>query len=200
MDYNKVRLACGKRGVVMRRRGFSLVELLAVLALLAFVALVVTVQVRAIIQKNELQSQVQAVQALLQEVPQLVSKHQQVLWVIFKPTGGSGPGGLLQIARDTNGTQVLRQLQIKNTIAFGLATSVEWLNWDQPSPGTYRLGCDSFFRTVKPTLTGNQQIQQPALAVFTHQNMKAGNLRPKYRWILSVNPVWELSLAKGSPL
>ncbi|KDA55047.1 hypothetical protein EG19_00040 [Thermoanaerobaculum aquaticum] len=181
----------------MKHRGFSLVELLAVLALLAFIALVVTVQVLAIIQKNELQTQAQEVKAFLQEVPQLVSKHQQPLWVFFRPTGGTGPGGILQVTRDENGTQVLRQLQIKNTIAFGLTADVKWSNWENPSSGVYRIGCDTFFRTVKVSPSaGTEQIGSQAIAVFTHQKMKTGNLRPQYVWKLYINPVWEVSVNK----
>lgn len=180
----------------MKHRGYSLVELLVVLALLAFIALVATVQVQAIIQKNELQSQVRAVQAFLQEVPQLVSKYQQPLWVIFIPAGGTGPGGLVKVATDQNGTQVLRQLQIKNTIAFVLSGTPKWENWATPAPGTFEIGCDTFFRTVTPTLTGSEQLKNPALAVFTHQNMISGSLRPKHTWVLSVNPVWEVQLAR----
>lgn len=182
----------------MARRGFSLVELLVVLALLAAISLVTTIQILAFLQKNELQAQAQEVKAFLQEVPQLVARHQQPLWVIFRPAGGTGPGGLLQIARDQAGTQVLRELRIKETIAFGLAAPVEWLNWAPgTTSGTYVLACDTFNRAVRPQGGQLQQIETPALAVFTHQKMKSGALRPKYRWVLGIAPVWEVNLARG---
>lgn len=184
----------------MKRQGFSLVELLVVLALLGVLAIIGTIQVLGFLQKNELQSEAQQIKAFLQEVPQLVAKHQQVLWVVFRPTGGTGPGGVLQISRNPAGTEVLRQYQIRNSIAFGLQSPVEWVNWAPgATSGTFTLGCDTFNRAVRPGLAGLEQIQSPALGVLTHQKMRTGALRPRYRWVIAVEPVWNVGLVRGTP-
>lgn len=181
----------------MKPRGVTLVELLVVLAILAFIAVIGTVQVLALIQKNELHSQAQEVKALFQEVPQLVAKYQQPLWVVFKPTGGTGPGGTLTIARNQDGSQPLKAFTIKETIAFGLSGAMEWLNWSPGTvSGTYVIGCDTFNRTLDGS---GKPMQVPALGVLTHQKMKSGSLRPAFRWVISVAPVWSVGLARSNP-
>jgi prepilin-type N-terminal cleavage/methylation domain-containing protein len=176
---------------MVRQRGFSLLELLVVIALLGLLALIATVQVRHLVQKNELRKVANEVTSFLQGVPDLVAKKQTALFVLFSPHK-PGQQARLQVAEDAAGTKVLRTLALPSTVVFSLSslTAVD-TTWPT-NGGVYLLRCDTINRTTDPTKSTNPQLQQEATLLLTHRNMVLGNLTPKYGFQVAVAPVWSV--------
>jgi len=176
---------------MVRQRGFSLVELLVVIALLGLLALIATVQVRHLVQKNELRKVANEVTSFLQGVPDLVAKKGTPLFVLFSPHK-PGQQARLQVAEDAAGTKVLRTLTLPSTVVFSLSnpTAVD-ATWPT-NGGVYLLRCDTVNRTTDPTKSTNPQLQQEATLLLTHRNMVLGTLTPKYGFQVAVAPVWSV--------
>lgn len=170
-----------------REKGLSLVELLIVLVILGLAAYIGTIAVTNLIQKQKLAAATNEVRAILQDVPNQVTRMQAPLFVRYLPAAGTAPARL-QVARDAAGTAVLR------TYFFPDVIVVETCNWPTTNSGAKALRCDHQNRTTDPST--QMQVIAPQLLQITHARMISGQLKPKRSYEITIAPVWGVSVRR----
>lgn len=169
-----------------KTRGFSLVELLAVLALLGIGAYLATVYVPGLIRKQTLAAAAADIRNFLQDVPNQVARANTALFVHYVPAGGGAPAQM-QITRDAPGSQVLRTYRFPRTVV------VEAISWPVQGPRRV-LRCDLANRTTNPN-TG-QPLGQTSLLRITDEKMLSGALQPKRSYDIAITNVWHVAVAR----
>ncbi len=203
-----------------RRRGYTLIEALVVVAIIGFTVALAGMGVLRTLKRNQLNSTVQSVQLLANRAYLEMQRRGATMIVRVgpvQPWTAGGPDGFLPVELwvDVNnngtidpGTDVLletQQLVITdrqtgdNVQQISLSTSavneIQSANWSSnvPSRTTERLlACDTFGRTVNPS-TG-QQIAAVATLSITHADMVAGRLTPRRNYQLRISPAWSVQI------
>ncbi len=207
-----------------RRRGFTLMEALVVVAIIGFTVALAGMGVLRTLKRNQLNSTVQSVQ-LLANRAYLEMQRRGAMTIVrigpAQPWTAGGPDGFLPVELwvdvNNNGTidpgtdLLLETLQLvitdrrtgDNVQQISLSTSavdqVESANWS--ANGVSRsvarvLACDTFGRTVNPA-TG---LQVPAMATLsiTHADMVTGRLTPRRNYQLRISPAWSVQVREAT--
>lgn len=195
--------------------GFTLLEVLIVVALLGLISIIATVSVSHAIQRQRLGV---AAQQLAGFIENGFAKAQSAGGgVILTGVPNSDGSCTFSLYSDTNnngvfdsGTDKLLSTQLlpNDTVVQGLTLgtyssfgSALWPYTGSGSSIVLLLYCDSMGRTLNPTTSTiatspqspagpNAQILAPMVLSLTHRFMLSGKLGPKVRYDVQVYPIW----------
>lgn len=190
------------------QRGFTMVELLVVLAVLGVVLTIAGIEVMRTLKRGFLTSTVQRIQ-LLASRAQLEAQRRGATAFFRIGAVGSGPGGTLPVELwvDANGDGVFQaasDLQIEQilldpariSLSTAAVNQIQSANWSDNSNNAERLlACDTLGRTMNP-VTGLQIAQTATLSV-THADMVANVLQPRLNEQLRISPAWSIVIAES---
>ena len=212
------------------RRGFSLVEMLVVVAILAIIFIIGGGEISRAWKRQKMQSTSTDIKVLFQRALSEMQRRNMQTFIQVGPMvplgavpghmplylvgDADGDGVLGAFCRDvgcpdlliaeydiiltgktgTLGTTGVDQEFSLSEVAVDQVESTLWsdntTSWLNPRV----LMCDFQGRAID-TLS-SRQIAGPATLVFTHVNVVNGALMPPTRYVLSINPVWTVRVAK----
>lgn len=186
-------------------RGFSLVELLVVLAILGLTLTVAGTAVMRTIKRNYLSSTVQGLQ-LLASRAQLEAQRRGAMVFLRIWKVGTGPNGTLPVELwadadgdglfDSTKDLLIQQILLDparislSTVASNQIQSANWSNDDTTNERL--LACSTFGQTINPA-TG-LQIAATAKLSITHTDMVLGRLLPPFNEVLHISPAWSVQI------
>jgi prepilin-type N-terminal cleavage/methylation domain-containing protein len=212
-----------------RRRGFSLVEMLVVVAILGIIAIIGGGEIARAWKRQKVQSASTDVKVLFQKALSEMQRRNMRTFIQVGPaipTGAPSAGvpqrvpvyligdadqdGVLgAFCRDVGCPDLLIDeydivvigkgggLDQEFSLSELNVTQVEsalWsynlTDWDNPRV----LMCDFQGRAID-TLNGRQLVG-PATLVFTHVSVVSGALMPPTRYVININPIWSVRVAK----
>ena len=188
-------------------RGFTLVELLIVLAILGLTLTIAGTEVMRAIKRNFLSSTVQGIQ-LLASRAQLEAQRRSGMVFLRIQEVGKGPAGTLPVElwADADGDGVfdktkdllLEQILLdpaRISLSTAASNQIQSANWSNDDTTHERLlACDTFGRTMNPA-TG-LQIAATATLSITHSDMVANRLQPRLNDQLRISPAWSIQLVE----
>jgi prepilin-type N-terminal cleavage/methylation domain-containing protein len=168
-----------------RQRGFTLIEALVVLVLLGIVAIITFMGLRNVKEKTGLEAAAQSVKALMDEAPgEAIQRHTTVAvrWVASTRTFELVvPGGT---------PVIIDAVRLPDTVVFEGTDPTGW-----PLLGSDRaVACDEAGRMVDPS--AGTQLMAPQAFQITLQAMNEGRVKPKYRYLVQVFPIWSCRVTK----
>jgi len=179
-----------------RQRGFTLLEVLIVVALVGFIALIALPQIGAAVQRARLDSRVTEIRTFLLSAYTTAGNESSA--VVVRLEAIAGQPRRLRVTRNLDGTGVLGEhvlpewLVLSTTDVNGVVST-----WPQPTgvSNVWFLLVDPMGRTMNPE-TANQVTAVQSL-VLTHRNMVAGGLRPRIRYEVQVFPIWQVRVNRA---
>ena len=214
------------------RRGFSLVEMLAVVAILGIIAIIGGGEISKAWKRQKMQSASTDIKILFQRALSEMQRRNMRTFIQVGPliTAGAARYMPIYLVGDADGDGALAAcfanpptvpcpdllIDEYDIVVKGLTgvkgvtgvdqefclsdldvTQVESSLWSDNSTSWNNprvLMCDFQGRAID-TLSG-RQIAGPATLVFTHVNVVNQALMPPTRYVLSINPVWTVRVAK----
>ena len=218
------------------RRGFSLVEMLVVVAILAIIFIIGGGEISRAWKRQKMQSTSTDIKVLFQRALSEMQRRNMQTFIQVGPlvTAGAARYMPIYLIGDANGNGAIDPFpfvnpptgpdlliaeydivvkgltgtvgttgvdqefclseldvtQVESTFWSGSNNVTGWTTWTTP----LFLMCDFQGRAID-TLSG-RQIAGPATLVFTHVNVVNQALMPPTRYVLSINPVWTVRVAK----
>jgi prepilin-type N-terminal cleavage/methylation domain-containing protein len=204
------------------RRGFSLIELLAVLVILGIMFIVGGSEIARAWKRQKVQSASTDIRVLFQRaLPEMQRRNMSVFVKVGPVVTGPPKIMPLYLVGDADGNGVLAscfanpptvacpdllidQYNIAagpNDQEFSLSTdftdqvqSTFWSDNTTPWSNARVLRCDFQGRAI--AMTTGAQLAAPATLILTHVDVVRGSLMPPTRYVLNINPVWSVRVVK----
>lgn len=189
-------------------RGFTLVELLVVLAILGLTLTVAGVAVMRAIKRNYLSSTVQNLQLLASRAQLEAQRRSTTVFLRIGPVG-SGPNGSLPVElwADADGDgafEAATDLQLQQilldptqiSLSTAASNQIQSANWSNDADTTVErlLACNTFGQTINPA-TG-LQIAATATLTITHTEMISSVLLPRLNDQLRISPAFNVEIVE----
>ncbi len=179
--------------------GFSLMELMIVVAILGLIAVIATMVVSQTIKRQRLAAAAGQLQAFMEKAYVLSIQDHSPVFVVLLPQASNG-SRTVELVRDSNtdqalsaGDPVMDRLLLTNDI---LVSNVTWPSTTWGGNTVNVLLCDMMGRTMDPTVSPPKMASTPLISL-TRFDMTGSNpsLSPAQRYDLSMDQLWHVSLA-----
>ena len=170
--------------------GFSLAEMLVVLALLAIVTLLIAGGLNGARERSGLHSSATMIKGFFNRVPSEVTKQGRTMLVQWNAAQHDLEMGYVDASSNfvvTGSYQLPAQVILDPKAATGTGSTVSPSGWPV-FMGKPTIACDSLDRLVDPNT--NQQIMSPRGIQITLQLMTQGKVQPRIAYLIQVFPVW----------
>ena len=164
--------------------GFTLLEALIVVALLGVVVTFTAMGLRSVKEKTGLEAAAQSVKALFDEAPGEAIQRNSQMVVRYVSSGRR-----FELVAPADGS-VVDSVRLDDNIVFEGGDPNGWPTWG----GDHAVVCDELGRLVDPS-TG-AQIMAPVAFQITLRAMNDGRVKPKYRYMVQIFPVWSCRVTK----
>jgi len=192
--------------------GFTLIEVLVVVALIGLMAMIMTIAVSKTLKRQRLETAAHEVQSFLNKAYTTTTStgRSVFVWVGAPASDGSRT---MRIYDDTNNNGVfdssadviIDTRTITGDLVVAAAPSSTTLrSW--PATGTsntFIIECDTMGRAIDPpnsstngSSTTGVPMTLPAALSLTHAEMASGNLRPTIVYYTTVNLLWQPTIQK----
>ncbi|MEJ2421071.1 MAG: prepilin-type N-terminal cleavage/methylation domain-containing protein [Acidobacteriota bacterium] len=190
MAMNQVGRRCGPVGGG-RDRGFTLIEMLIVLAIVGMIAVIGTIVISKALKRQRLQAAAEDIRGILQRVYTQTTATNQPAFVRIDINNRR-----IQIVGSTAGTPVLATYILPEDISLSTSSvSGVQCNWPVVN-GMPCLECSVRGLALNPT-TGAELSQVETLNV-THADMVQGDLRPRKVYTISIYPIWHTQVSESN--
>lgn len=180
------------------QRGFSLIEVLVVVALLGLLSVILTLAVSKTLQRQRLETAAREIQGFATKAYTSTTSTGRAVFLQVNAPASDGSRTLV-LFDDTNnnlkfdsGTdlQLATQLVTGDLVVSAPPTGIA--GWPSPSANTFLVACDTLGRTLDPTLTSSAPVTGPVGLSITHKEMGAsGTLRPIMRYDITLSVLWQ---------
>jgi prepilin-type N-terminal cleavage/methylation domain-containing protein len=193
--------------------GFTLIEVLVVVALLGMITLILTLAASNTLKKQRLETAAHEVQSFLNKAYTTTTSTGRATFIVVSApaTDGSrtmtlyddtGNNGVLDTSSDAvMGTQLVPY----DLVMANPPTSSAYRNWPATSTAnTFFIECDTMGRAIDPpnsstnsSTTAGVPMTLPAVISVTHKEMgTGGTLRPNIAYLINVNLLWQPTIQK----
>jgi len=210
----RIRAGRGPQG----KRGFTLVELLIVLAILGIMLTIAGIEVMRTLQRGRLTTAAQALELTASRAFLEAQRRGATIFLRVGPLAGgvmpvelwadnttNDPGndhvGTLKTTNPFADILVERLTYNTSQICFSTvnAGQIESASWSENSTDATKprvLACDTFGRAMDVSLAPPLQLTQAASLSITHAQMVSGRLLPKRNYQLRISPAWGVQIVE----
>ena len=182
--------------------GFSLIEILVVVAILGLISVMMTIAVSKTLKRQRLETAAHEIQSFVTNAySRTAATGRAVLLQVTAPASdGSRQINMFDDTDNdlkfTSGNDARMAIQlVPGDILVSAPTDVT--SWPSPSSDTFLVACDVMGRTVNPTLTNPVPVAGPVSLSMTHKEMgSGGTLRPDIRYDITLNVLWQPAIVK----
>ncbi len=164
--------------------GFTLIEALIVVVLLGVVVTITAMGLQSVKEKTGLEAAAQSIKALFDEAPGEAIQRNTQMVVRYVSSGRR-----FELVDPTD-SSVVDTVRLEDSIVFEGTAPTSWSAWN----GDPAVICDELGRLVDPS-TGSQMMAPVAFQI-TLRAMNDGRVKPKYRYLVQVFPVWSCRVTK----
>ena len=195
------------------KRGFSLIEILVVVALLGLITVILTIAVSKTLKRQRLETAAHGLQSFLNKAYTTTSAtgRSTFVWVSAPSTSGVRT---VRVYDDTNNNGVFdsgsdaiidTQTITSDLVMAAPPSSTAYRSWPATSTAnTFIIECDTMGRAIDPpnsstnsSTTAGVPMTLPAVISLTHREMgTGGTLRPNTAYFMTVNLLWQPTIQK----
>ena len=194
-------------------KGFSLIEILVVVAILGLIAMIMTIAVSKTLKRQRLDTAAREIQSFLNRAYTTTTSTGRAAFIVISAPATDG-SRTMTIYDDTNNNGVFNSASdaaIASSILPGdlvlsaPSSSTAYRSWPATSASnTFIIECDSTGRSVDPpnsstnsSATAGVFMTLPAAVSITHQEMgSGGTLRPNTAYLIFANLLWQPTIQK----
>lgn len=181
-------------------RGFSLIEVLVVVAIMGMVAVILTVATSKALKRQRLETAAQEFKGFVDRAYILTAQQGRGVFTEIGPVQANG-SRIVRLVEDTNENgamettdRELERMTLTSDIVLSNSATAATA-WPAGAGGTLVLLCDTLGRAVNPG-TG-QPRTAAARVMLTHIEMTgSGTLRPVLTFTVDVTPLWRPTVTK----
>jgi len=191
--------------------GFTLIEVLIVVFILGLIATILTINVGTTLKKQRLETAAKQLGSFLKNAQMGASERSRGAFVVITPPDGNGQRTVWMVS-DTNQDDALGfdpdnpQAGPDMPLPGGqmFLTADIGLQPDDAIPGganqwpviagNYVLLCDPRGYPFNSAAAPATQITTPVSISITHAEMLSGSLHPRFRYDVTVSPLWTISV------
>jgi prepilin-type N-terminal cleavage/methylation domain-containing protein len=183
-----------------KEKGFSLIEVLVVVAIMGMLAVILTVATSKTLKRQYLESAAIELRSFIDRAYVLTAQQGRGVFAEITPVQTDGTR-IVRLVEDTNENGTLdttdRELD-RETLTSDLVlanSAVASTAWPVLGSGSLALLCDTLGRAVNPN--NGQPITAGARVTLTHKEMTgSGTLRPVLTFTIEVTPLWRPTSSK----
>jgi prepilin-type N-terminal cleavage/methylation domain-containing protein len=202
-----------QKGRLARTAGFTLVEVLVVVAILGMLSLILTLAASKTLKRQRLETAAHEVQSFLNRAYTTTTSTGRAVFIIVSAPATDG-SRTMTLYDDTNnngvydsGTDVVMSTQLitNDLVMANPPSSSAYRSWPATSTAdTFFIECDNSGRAIDPpnsstnsSTTAGVPMTLPAVISLTHKEMgTGGTLRPNIVFLLNVNLLWQPTTQK----
>jgi len=183
--------------------GFSLIEILVVVALLGMISVIMTIAVSKTLKRQRLETAAHEIQSFANRAYTDATSTGRAVFVRISAPAADGSRTMVLFddtdndLKFTSGTDLQLSTQLVPGDLVVSAPPSGIASWPSPASNVFIVACDPLGRTVDPTLANPAPVTGSVGLSITHKEMgSGGDLRPNLRFDITLNILWQPTIIK----